>query len=1016
MRTAAQGLLVNDTNIDNAYGDASAVALSVAGAEVGSPLVVTTSGGGTATIQLDGSFNYTPTAGFQGNDTFTYRAHSILGPNSAPATVTIRVLPIPSAFDDFFTGQEDLPILGAVLSNDNDAAGNEPLSAVLLTNVPESAGLVTLDSVGLLTYHPAANFFTPFEMGPIFFTYQVTTPSGRKSAVTTVSITVNAVNDKPVAVDDEFRAARNNGVLGFDQIVTVLNNDTSGPDAPEELVVVGLNSTLADEFGNTGFVSTAGGGAVRLDGHQIRYTSPQVAGPDLFSYTISDGRGGLATAFVHVNVAPIYDYGDAAENYATSFATNGPRHLAIGPRLGDLRDEELDVTPTALASGDDATANDDEDGLVGTSLVRGKQSSVTLRLADANSAKLDAWIDYNHDGQFSANEKISESATIAAGDSQIAFTVPAMAQIGPAIARFRVSSAGGLSPTGVATDGEVEDHIVTIVQDLEVDLPTSGNANRISIRKAGADMQIYDLASNSVLATSPLVLTRGIVVRGSQTQADEITVDYAFGGFFVLPGGVHLEGGASGGDVLTIQGATGGTTTVHYVLQGLSLGNATIETADGAGQNDIQFTGFEPLRLSGVGGFTVEGALNIGNDALDLGGLNAPIDLGPVTTLTGGTLTLPAGVSLAAGQTLRGQGTLIGPINALAGSLIEATGPLTLGDPDSPTGFATQGELRTGGFTVALKSAGPVPLGPLTTLGAQTAAGTLVVPSGLLLGSTSVISGFGTIDTPLDPAKALVNNGSIHGASATEPITLTGYVKGVGTLNNVLITGILSPGASPATVSYGSVEFGAAAQLVVEIGGKGAGEFDKLSFSGEAKLNGKLKLVFINGYLPDFDDAFSFLQASQVGSGFSSVELPGLVSDKKWKTVFSGSQFSAAAVTKFPWHNRKRRQNVDDDHVVGSTDVITIINFINSLPSGHSGAVPENANNVKPFRDVDKDNYVTASDVLSIINYINAGFGDEQEAGSLLMTSFEDEHASSSLNQMLDLIVADIAESVVRKK
>ena len=89
-----------------------------------------------------------------------------------------------------------------------------------------------------------------------------------------------------------------------------------------------------------------------------------------------------------------------------------------------------------------------------------------------------------------------------------------------------------------------------------------------------------------------------------------------------------------------------------------------------------------------------------------------------MTTLTGGTLTLPAGVSLTAGQTLRGQGTLIGPINALAGSLIEATGPLTLGDPNSPTGFATQGELRTGGFTVTLKSAGPVSLGPLTTLGA----------------------------------------------------------------------------------------------------------------------------------------------------------------------------------------------------------------------------------------------------------------------------------------------------------
>ncbi|MDZ4821113.1 MAG: Ig-like domain-containing protein, partial [Planctomycetota bacterium] len=41
-RTAAQGLLANDTNIDNTYGDVAAVALSVAGADAGAPLVMAT--------------------------------------------------------------------------------------------------------------------------------------------------------------------------------------------------------------------------------------------------------------------------------------------------------------------------------------------------------------------------------------------------------------------------------------------------------------------------------------------------------------------------------------------------------------------------------------------------------------------------------------------------------------------------------------------------------------------------------------------------------------------------------------------------------------------------------------------------------------------------------------------------------------------------------------------------------------------------------------------------------------
>ena len=135
-RTAAQGLLVNDTNIDNTYGDVAAVAMSVAGAEVGTPLVVTTNRGGTATIQSDGWFSYSPATGFHGDDTFTYRPIRCWG-QIPPATVTIRVLPIPNAFDDFITTQEDLPAIGTVLSNDNDTAGNEPLSVVMITNVPE---------------------------------------------------------------------------------------------------------------------------------------------------------------------------------------------------------------------------------------------------------------------------------------------------------------------------------------------------------------------------------------------------------------------------------------------------------------------------------------------------------------------------------------------------------------------------------------------------------------------------------------------------------------------------------------------------------------------------------------------------------------------------------------------------------------------------------------------------------------------------------------------------------------
>ncbi len=46
----------------------------------------------------------------------------------------------------------------------------------------------------------------------------------------------------------------------------------------------------------------------------------------------------------------------------------------------------------------------------------------------------------------------------------LCFLVPTNAQLGATFARFRLSSAGGLSPWGPAMDGEVEDYLVNILQ------------------------------------------------------------------------------------------------------------------------------------------------------------------------------------------------------------------------------------------------------------------------------------------------------------------------------------------------------------------------------------------------------------------------------------------------------------------------------------------------------------------------------------------------------------------------
>jgi uncharacterized repeat protein (TIGR01451 family) len=166
-----------------------------------------------------------------------------------------------------------------------------------------------------------------------------------------------------------------------------------------------------------------------------------------------------------------YDYGDAPASFGTQGA-GAARHL-VNPttplRLGQCLDTEPDGQPSVNANGDDTTAGtaqfgaclDDEDGVTFTSpLVACVTSNVSV-VANA-SALLDAWIDFNRDGSFGVTEQIFTSLPVVAGTNSLAFNVPCTAVAGTSYARFRISTAGGLTPTGDAADGEVEDYAVVL--------------------------------------------------------------------------------------------------------------------------------------------------------------------------------------------------------------------------------------------------------------------------------------------------------------------------------------------------------------------------------------------------------------------------------------------------------------------------------------------------------------------------------------------------------------------------
>ncbi len=136
--------------------------------------------------------------------------------------------------------------------------------------------------------------------------------------------------------------------------------------------------------------------------------------------------------------------------------------------LGSCVDTEGDGQPDAAALGDDSAAGtsrigncfDDEDGVTFTSVPTACQTAQVTVTASA-AGLLDAWFDFNHDGDFGdAGEQFFTGQAVAAGANPLSFGVPCTALEGVSYTRFRLSSAGGLGPAGAAPDGEVEDHTV----------------------------------------------------------------------------------------------------------------------------------------------------------------------------------------------------------------------------------------------------------------------------------------------------------------------------------------------------------------------------------------------------------------------------------------------------------------------------------------------------------------------------------------------------------------------------
>lgn len=337
-------------------------------------------------------------------------------------------------------------------------------------------------------------------------------------------------------------------VVILEGTITLGGSDTVGASsaagAQNVLIVVkGTGSTLTSHINNRVY----GTMLAPYRGASFHGFAGSFIGGDLEAKFMSDCQ-------IYLVGYETLDFGDAptaaqsgfSNSYPTTLASNGARHTVVGPSLGSARDAENDGQPTAAADGDDVNGSpDDEDGVTIPALKQGQVAVLTVNASAA--AKLDAWIDWNRDGdwndageQVAANLGLNASSkapdmntpanpAVSAGNNTLNVNVPAGASLGTSYARFRLSTAGGLAVTGAASDGEVEDYQVTIqpggnpaltvVKEVSVDnQATWEDANLPTGPSTTAEDDVYfrfRVTNTGDVALSSVILTDSVFALGS---------------------------------------------------------------------------------------------------------------------------------------------------------------------------------------------------------------------------------------------------------------------------------------------------------------------------------------------------------------------------------------------------------------------------------------------------------------------------------------------------------------------
>jgi YVTN family beta-propeller protein/VCBS repeat-containing protein len=439
---------------------------------------------GTVTVNANGSFTYTPAADYSGQDSFTYKASDGTF-DSAPATVSVTVTAVndaPVAKTDTATVAEGGTTTINVVANDTDQDGTISPSTVVINQQP-SSGTVTVNANGTVTY-----ISNGAEVTTDSFSYTVKDNAGLTSNVATVTITVNPVNDAPVAVNDAYNTAEDTAVV-VSAGAGVLANDSDAEAGA-------LTATLLSGPGHAAQFT------LNSDGSFTYTPAANFSGTDTFTYTVTDNSlapNNSATGTATITVTAVNDAPVAAsDTYRTAEGAALVVPAASGVLANDS-DAEADSLTATLLSGPGHAAQ----------FTLNSDGSFTYTPA-ANFSGTDTFTYRVTDNSLAPNNSATGTVTITVAAAEVPNTVVATIPAGqgsPQWIAFNASGTRGyVTNQGNGTVSVIDTATNTIVGTITVGAqPTTAalgpNGNIYVSNQGSGTVSVIDPTNNTVVAT-----------------------------------------------------------------------------------------------------------------------------------------------------------------------------------------------------------------------------------------------------------------------------------------------------------------------------------------------------------------------------------------------------------------------------------------------------------------------------------------------------------------------------------